>query len=194
MEGSEGFTAVQLDQLELLVNKIVGSTFHSREYIWEMAKAIDEARVAREQQAERSPRDRGFNPNYGDQSWRASRGEPFGEYTATNGPTAFNYARAEESVRSAWARSEEAVREQAERQEKARQERQRGSWAQYANTIPNVADFKTLGIPPNSSWVDVKKQYRKLIKQFHPDTNPDGEAKSREINAAYQRLEERLSK
>ena len=32
---------------------------------------------------------------------------------------------------------------------------------------------------------EIKAAYRKLARQVHPDVNPDGLEKSKEINAAY---------
>src|SRR5579859_177866 len=48
--------------------------------------------------------------------------------------------------------------------------------------------YSILGISPDSSPEEAKKQYRKLMKQFHPDLNKDADAerKSKEINEAYQ--------
>ncbi len=50
-------------------------------------------------------------------------------------------------------------------------------------------DFYTiLGIPKNSSQEDIKKAYRKLAHQYHPDKQGGDEAKFKEINEAYQVL------
>lgn len=42
-----------------------------------------------------------------------------------------------------------------------------------------------MGVNENSSKDEIKKAYRKLSKQFHPDVNPDGVEKFKEIAEAY---------
>lgn len=49
--------------------------------------------------------------------------------------------------------------------------------------------YRVLGVSREASDDDIKKAYRKLVFQHHPDRNPDSkdaEAKIREINAAYE--------
>jgi curved DNA-binding protein len=52
--------------------------------------------------------------------------------------------------------------------------------------------YKTLGIPRTASQDDIKKAYRKLARQYHPDTNKDPAAhkKFQEINEANEVLSE----
>jgi curved DNA-binding protein CbpA len=50
--------------------------------------------------------------------------------------------------------------------------------------------YKILGLPENASLSDVRKQYRKLVMQYHPDRNksPNAEERFIEIKEAYEIL------
>lgn len=51
--------------------------------------------------------------------------------------------------------------------------------------------YKILGVEENASQDEIKKSYRKLAVQYHPDKNPDNkeaEEKFKEINEAYETL------
>ena len=51
--------------------------------------------------------------------------------------------------------------------------------------------YMTLGLTPDSSAEEIKKVYRKLAMQYHPDRNggnPESEDRLKEINGAYQIL------
>jgi molecular chaperone DnaJ len=48
--------------------------------------------------------------------------------------------------------------------------------------------YQVLGVPKNASAAEIKKSYRKLAQQFHPDANPgnaQAEDRFKEISAAY---------
>jgi molecular chaperone DnaJ len=54
-----------------------------------------------------------------------------------------------------------------------------------------VSDFyRLLGVPRDCSEADIKKAYRKLAMEYHPDRNssPDAEARFKEITEAYEVL------
>ncbi|MDD2433402.1 MAG: molecular chaperone DnaJ [Clostridia bacterium] len=53
--------------------------------------------------------------------------------------------------------------------------------------------YEVLGVDKNASEVEIKKAFRKLARQYHPDVNPDNkeaEEKFKEINEAYEVLSE----
>lgn len=45
--------------------------------------------------------------------------------------------------------------------------------------------YEILGVSKDAKSEDIKKSYRKLSKQYHPDVNPEGEQKFKEIAEAY---------
>ena len=50
--------------------------------------------------------------------------------------------------------------------------------------------YDVLGVPRNASPEDIKKAFRRLAMQYHPDRNQDGgaEARFKEVNEAYEIL------
>lgn len=48
--------------------------------------------------------------------------------------------------------------------------------------------YKTLGVEKNASQDDIKKAFRKLAHQYHPDKNNGDDSKFKEVNEAYQVL------
>ena len=45
--------------------------------------------------------------------------------------------------------------------------------------------YAALGVAKDASQADVKKAYRKLARDLHPDTNPGGEERFKEVSEAY---------
>src|SRR4051794_879668 len=53
--------------------------------------------------------------------------------------------------------------------------------------------YETLGVAKNASQDEIKKAYRKLARQYHPDRNPNdasAETKFKEVQTAYDVLSE----
>ena len=48
--------------------------------------------------------------------------------------------------------------------------------------------YETLGVSKEATQDEIKKAYRKLSKQYHPDVNPEGAEKFKEIATAYDTL------
>src|SRR5262245_20400787 len=57
--------------------------------------------------------------------------------------------------------------------------------------MANSDYYKILGVDKNADDKEIKKAYRKLARQYHPDMNPgdaNSEKKFKEINEAYEVL------
>jgi len=56
-----------------------------------------------------------------------------------------------------------------------------------------VDPYRILGLPAGATLQEVQRAYRQLARRWHPDVNPDPQARSRfaEATAAYETLRER---
>ena len=66
--------------------------------------------------------------------------------------------------------------------------RRDGRWRQVRREWFEKDYYGVLGVAKNASAAEIKKAYRKLAQQFHPDANPgnaDAETRFKEISAAY---------
>ena len=65
----------------------------------------------------------------------------------------------------------------------------RGRYCFYNNEIPKYDAgkdyYRVLGVSKGSMEADIKKEYYRLAKQYHPDYQPGFESKFKEINEAY---------
>src|SRR5579884_1217979 len=57
--------------------------------------------------------------------------------------------------------------------------------------------YEVLGVPRNASEADIKKAYRKLARENHPDRNPgdkQAEARFKEVQEAYDVLSDKTKR
>lgn len=58
----------------------------------------------------------------------------------------------------------------------------------YSTGKKNESFYDTLGVDKNCSDTEIKAAYKKLAMKYHPDRNPEGAEKFKDINNAYQVL------
>ena len=59
---------------------------------------------------------------------------------------------------------------------------------------PNQNYYKILGLSNKADSTDIKKAFKKLAKQYHPDRNQGTEEKFKEVNEAYQVLSDQTTR
>ncbi|KAF6258089.1 DnaJ-domain-containing protein [Scenedesmus sp. NREL 46B-D3] len=100
------------------------------------------------------------------------------------------------AVEKAVAMIEEAVanKEQKQKQRQAQYDRKREQKHRDRQLyhLRHARDYEELGLPMGASKVDIKKAYKKLAVQWHPDKHPNNQEEAskrfQEIAAAYNRL------
>lgn len=76
------------------------------------------------------------------------------------------------------------------RSQKTTGKRSKSNKQSQTESKPSSGDWsETLGVKPNASPSEIKKAYRKMARQYHPDVNKSPEAKQimQELNKAYEK-------
>ena len=64
-------------------------------------------------------------------------------------------------------------------------------WRGYTGLMPGTDHYATLDLQPNATDAEIKRRYRQIMREVHPDANKDDPAATRKaarVNAAYEVL------
>jgi hypothetical protein len=61
-----------------------------------------------------------------------------------------------------------------------------GGRARYMPPLQATDFYEALGVSRGASKDELKQAFRKMARKYHPDVNPDGTDKFKEINRAYE--------
>ena len=66
--------------------------------------------------------------------------------------------------------------------------RTRGPTTATTNVVSRAEAYRTLGLTPEATTSEVRRAYRRRVKEVHPDTDGGNEEAFREVQRAYDRL------